>query len=209
MNKQSKSENQPLNIILLGDPAAGKATHSAMIMEEFPLYDLDMGKELRQINNDSEVAKKFRLDDTLHKGKLTPTQLVRGIHKEKIESTSQDVGILFDGTPKMLGEAKLIAKWMKKQGRRVPIVLYLSIPLEETVKRMSAREEYFDGKFSKRKDDNHEALKNRVRYYRKNISQVVEFFKSIYPYKKVSSVGPKNVVQKRIMKAIYELRRKV
>jgi adenylate kinase family enzyme len=199
----------PLNIILLGDPAAGKATHSAMIAREFPLDDLDMGKELRRIKNDSHLAKKFRLDETLHKGKLTPTQLVRTIQHQKIVTTPTDRGILFDGTPKMLGEAKLIAKWMKQQGRRDPIVLYLSIPLEETVKRISGRGEYFEGKFSSRRDDNHEALRNRARYYRKNISQVVDFFNSKYPYRKISSMGAKNVVQARIMKAIRELERQV
>ena len=38
----------PLNIILLGDPAAGKATQSKLLMQKFPLYDLDMGKEKKK-----------------------------------------------------------------------------------------------------------------------------------------------------------------
>jgi hypothetical protein len=33
----------------------------------------------------------------------------------------------------------------------------------------------------------------------------VDFFNSKYPYKKISSMGAKNVVQARIMKAIREL----
>jgi len=192
---------QPLNIILLGDPAAGKATQSASLCKKFPLMDFDMGKELRRINN-SRVRSKYNLSNTLEKGKLTSTQLVRTILKEKITSSPKNKGILFDGTPKMLGEAKLVHKWLKQEKRQDPLVIYLSIPTTETIKRMSDRKEYFKGKFSKRADDNNLALKNRIAYYRKNISEVVEFFKCKYRFKKISGLGTEQEVEKKIMSFI-------
>lgn len=197
-----------MNIILLGDPAAGKATQSALLAKKFHLYDLDMGRELRKIKN-RESRSKYRLAQTLDKGKLTPTRLVRRILREKIHATSAGKGILFDGTPKMAGEAKLVWKLLKAERRRGPVVIYLSIPLNETIQRMSNRQEYFKGKFSKRTDDTNEALKNRVNYYRKNIAQVVDFFYRRYPFKKISGVGSVAGVQRRILAAIKELESKV
>jgi adenylate kinase len=202
--KRVSKVTSPINIILLGDPAAGKATQSALLVKKYQLYDFDMGKEL----NERRVKNK-KLDAVLQgntdKGNLTPTQIVRKIHREVILKTPKTQGVLFDGTPKMLGEARLIYKLLKEIKRHDPVVIYLSIPLSETVKRMNDRIGYFSGKFGKRADDSDAALKNRVRYYRKNISQVVAFFSSKYKYKRVSGLGSVAEVRQRIAKAIKEL----
>jgi adenylate kinase family enzyme len=88
-----KETNQPLNIILLGDPAAGKATHGAFIAKKFNMYDLDMGRELRSISKNPRLTKKYRLDETLNKGKLTPTKIVREILRDRIASVPAKQGL--------------------------------------------------------------------------------------------------------------------
>ena len=57
-----KDSKAPLNIILLGDPAAGKATHGKFLADKYKLYDLDMGRELRQLEHNPKLRKKYRLD---------------------------------------------------------------------------------------------------------------------------------------------------
>ncbi len=195
------SKDTPLNLILLGDPAAGKATHAKYLCQTFNMYDLDMGRELRNIKNQKSKLQDV-LQKTLDKGKLTPTDIVRKILYEKIHSTPKNKGILFDGTPKMIGEAKLVTKWLKAEGRSKPLVIYMSIPMTETIKRMTQRKEDFKGKFSKRADDDKKALQNRVKYYRENISEVVKYFKTIYAYKKISSNAPVPKVRKVLQKII-------
>jgi adenylate kinase family enzyme len=190
--------NHPLNIILLGDPAAGKATHGAFLAKKFDLYDLDMGRELRALEHNPILRKKYRLDKTLDSGKLTPTELVRSLLHDKIHGTPKHRGILFDGTPKMLGEAKLVAKWLKQEKRERVLFIYLSIPIAETVRRMTSRKTYFRGKFSKRPDDNNHALKNRIAYYKKNITEVVAYFKNHYPFIKISTMGTIPEARKRL-----------
>ncbi|MBI3231746.1 MAG: nucleoside monophosphate kinase [Candidatus Doudnabacteria bacterium] len=181
--------HQPLNIILLGDPAAGKATHGKFLERQHRLYNLDMGKELRKLERNKTLRKKYKLDETLNKGKLTPTQVVRRLLYDRIHTTPKNQGMLFNGTPKMLGEAKLVAKWLRQEKRKNILFVYLSIPLNETIRRMTSRKTYFKGKFSKRPDDNSKALKNRIAYYKKNIVQVVKFFKRLYPFIKISTAG--------------------
>ncbi len=184
-----KRIRQPLNIILLGDPASGKATHGSFIAKKFHMYDMDMGRELRSISQNPKLRKKYRLDETLEKGKLTPTKIVRQILHDRIHAVPASQGLLLNGTPKMLGEAKLVSRWLDREKRSNTIFIYLSIPIAETMRRMTGRKEYFKGKFSKRPDDNNRALKNRIAYYKVSISEVTAFFKMLYPYKKISSLG--------------------
>ena len=198
--RYTMNNQHPLNIILLGDPAAGKATHGAFLAKKFNLYDLDMGRELRALEHNTILRKKYRLDKTLDSGKLTPTELVRNLLRDKIHGTPKHQGILFDGTPKMLGEAKLVAKWLKQEKRERVLFIYLSIPISETIQRMTSRKTYFRGKFSKRPDDNKRALKNRISYYKKNITEVVAFFKKHYPFIKISTMGTITDARNRINK---------
>ncbi len=197
----------PLNIILLGDPAAGKATQAKYLLSKYKLLDLDMGREMRHIlKGKGSAGIKKVLKETTNKGKLAPTAIVRAIHKEKILKAPKNKGILFDGTPKMIGEAKLVFKWMQ-QVKRTPetvIALYLHIPEKEVLKRAKNRVEYYKGKFSKRPDDTKDSLKNRIKYYRKNIAEVVSFFKGKYNYKEINGLGSRAEVRKRIQKVIRE-----
>ncbi len=190
---------QPLNIILLGDPAAGKATHGRFLAKRYKMYDLDMGKELRALDRNLALRKKYKLDKTLDKGKLTPTDIVRELLHDRIHKTPKHTGILFNGTPKMLGEAKLVNSWLKAEKRTRVLFVYLTIPLKETIKRMTGRKTYFRGKFSKRPDDNNKALKNRLKYYQNNIRHVVKFFKSQYPFIKISTMGSIMQARKRLI----------
>lgn len=194
----------PLNIILLGDPASGKATHGAFLAKKFKMYDLDMGRELRSISKNPVLKKKYRMDETLDKGKLTPTAIVRQILHDSIHAVPPNQGLLLNGTPKMLGEAKLVAKWLKQEKRSNILFIYLSIPLAETIHRMTGRKEYFKGKFSKRPDDNNQALKNRIAYYKTNISDVVAFFKTQYKFKKISSLGTIVQARKKLLSYIKD-----
>ncbi len=196
---------QPLNLILLGDPAAGKATHAAYLCKRYNMVDLDMGKELRKLKERSK-AFEAKLKGTYNRGNLTQTSIVRGILQKKIFSTPKNKGILFDGNPKMIGEAKLVAKWLKDQGRAAPLVIYMSIPMKETVRRMTERKADFAGKFGRRDDDNAAALNNRVKYYRKNITEVVAYFGKIYRYKKISSNAPVPKVRKILVRLIENYR---
>ena len=203
-----KPQALPLNIILLGDPAAGKATQAGLLRKNYNLYDFDMGQELMRRQKSNKALDRL-LKDYNDKGKLTPTAIVRKILDEVIHNTPDKKGILFDGHPKMVGEARLVRKWLNATGRFTPLVIYLSIPLSEIIKRTAGRRGYFAGKYGKRPDDNEKALKNRRAYYRKNIAEVIKFFKSEYTFVEVSGVGTVTAVKTRIDQAVKKYQRSI
>lgn len=190
-----------MNIILLGDPASGKATQAQKLVKKYGLFDLDMGQELRNY----DARKKSRhinqvLRDTADIGKLAPTAIVRQIFKYRILNTPKTQGILLDGTPKMIGEAKFVYGLLKKVGRENDsiLVLYLSLPFSESIQRARLRG---------RKDDTLASLRNRARYYKTQIAKVVRFFKSKYRFTRINALGSRPEVARRINAAIKDWQR--
>ncbi|HEV2173994.1 MAG TPA: nucleoside monophosphate kinase, partial [Nitrospira sp.] len=130
------------NLILLGDPASGKGTQAEHIVKKYRLYDLDMGREVRK----PAAKRRYDYRGTTAIGKLTPTGVVRGIFKHVIATVPPSRGILFNGSPKMIGEAQLVARLLAKHKRRDPLVIYLSIPMKEVVRRTESRKIYVNGR---------------------------------------------------------------
>ncbi len=194
---------QPFNLIILGDPGAGKATQAAYVAKKYKMLDYDMGRELTLLREKNKSFDKIQAQ-TGDRGILTPTKIVRQLNKDTILKTPLNKGILFDGHPKMLGEAKIVARLLKTKKRTDPLVLYIKIPTSEVIKRIQKRKGYYRTKFNKRADDSTAGLKNRAKYYRKNITEVVTFFKSVYAYKTIDGMGSRAEVRKHIQNIIND-----
>ncbi|HEY5221041.1 MAG TPA: nucleoside monophosphate kinase [Candidatus Paceibacterota bacterium] len=181
--------NKPFNLILLGDPASGKGTQATRLAKKYHLYDLDMGHEVRKPSSRA----RFDYEKTTAIGKLTPTVVVRDIFKRVIAVVPAQKGILFNGTPKMINEAKLVARELARAKRLDPLVIYLKIPNREMFKRVEKR---------RRDDDSMRALQNRQKYYKEQITRVVAFFGERYMVKNISGMGTKAEVERKINAAI-------
>ena len=186
------------NVILLGDPASGKATQAARLAAKYHLYDFDMGREVRK----PAARRRHDYARTTGAGHLTPTAVVRDILRRVIAAVPVRQGILFDGHPKMIGEAKLVARELAARERSDPFVIYLHIPLDEVMRRAEKRRVRVRGKLVERDDDRERAIRNRERYYRQQVSRVVKFFRARYPFKTISGMGSRALVWKRIDAAV-------
>ncbi|QQS23340.1 nucleoside monophosphate kinase [bacterium] len=193
--------NMQLNLIFLGDVAAGKATQSAYFAKKYKLYDFDMGRELTLLREKQRDVNHI-LKKNYDKGILAPTQLCRQILRDTISSVPKTKGILFDGHPKMVQEARLARKLLAESGRTKPLVVYITIPVEETKKRIASRQGYKGTNTTRRSDDTLKGLQNRAKYYRINIRQVIKYFSSVYKFERISGMGTPVQVRARIQKAI-------
>ncbi len=185
-------------MILLGDPASGKGTQAVRLAKKYHFYNLDMGREVRM----PAVLAQYDYARTTAVGKLTPTAVVRTIFKRVIAGIPATQGILFNGTPKMINEAKLVARELVRAKRSDPLVIYLHIPAGEMFKRAATRRIYMNGKPVKRDDDSVRALRNRQKYYKEQVARVVAFFNGRYTVKRISGMGTEAAVGKRIEAAV-------
>lgn len=179
----------PQNIIILGDPGAGKTDQASRLVKRFRLYSFDMGKELRRLERNPRIHARYKLRDELRQGHLAPTALARRIIAGTLRAVPASRGILFAGHPKMLGEARFLDRELQKRKRRDPVVFYLHIPLREMYRRTRNRG---------RADDTRAALENRLRYYKQHIRPAVAFYRKRYVFRKISGLGTREEVFLRI-----------
>lgn len=193
-------QQQPLNIMMLGDPGAGKGTQAQFLIKKYRMTDIDIGKEMRKLwATNKALSKKY--SGQYNRGNVGATEVAQDIYRKKIFGTSKNKGIMFNGGPKKLNEVKLVLKWLKELQRQ-PLVFYVHIPLAERRKRMLIRKEVLLGKLKRRTEDSPEVLANRFKQHRKNVTEVVKYLQPRYKVNKISGLGTRQQVHKKIQKVI-------
>ncbi len=187
-----------LNLVIFGPPGAGKGTQSEHIKEKYGVFHLSTGDMLREaIKNGTETGKLAK--QYTDGGKLVPDEVVIKIVDEKVASIDAAQGVLFDGFPRTLDQAKALDALLKKNGRAINAVIYLNVPDEEVVQRLTGRRmcpgcntiyhitgkpPKVEGKCDKcgadliqRSDDNETVIRQRLSAYHAQTTPLVEYYK--------------------------------
>jgi adenylate kinase len=121
--------------ILLGAPGSGKGTQSALLAQKFNFKHLATGDILRaEAAQGTELGKKA--EGYMKAGKLVPDAVIIEMVAGKIEPGGN---YLFDGFPRTLDQAQGLDQILKRAGSSVDLVVYLTLPVVEAIKRMSSR----------------------------------------------------------------------
>jgi adenylate kinase len=72
-------------------------------------------------------------------GELVPDEVIIGVILEAIKSPEARDGFLLDGFPRTLAQAAALDRALEQLGRRLTGVLYIDVPDEEIVRRLSGR----------------------------------------------------------------------
>lgn len=190
---------QPFCIIIFGPQGSGKGTQAQLLAEKFNLEHIEPGDMLRSlVEHGNGLAKK--VDEIIHqKGKLVPTDLIIRMMKLRIQSLGPKKGIILDGAPRRLEEARLLEKLLKDFKRSITHVFFVNISPVETVKRLSKRWTckacdkplimgkdikfekekcpFCGGEIYQRKDDTPEGIRKRLATYQKETLLVVDYFR--------------------------------
>ena len=127
-----------LNLILLGPPGAGKGTQAERLVEDFPVAYIATGDILRQaVREGTELGRKAK--QYMDAGELVPDDVIIGVILEAIKSPEARDGFLLDGFPRTLAQAAALDRALEQLGRRLTGVLYIDVPDEEIVRRLSGR----------------------------------------------------------------------
>jgi adenylate kinase len=187
-----------VNLIVLGPQGSGKGTQAEKLAEKYKLEHIDMGKSLREIaRQDTPLGKEiYHIQNVTNT--LVPSRILREILHLKINSFPREQGILFEGVPRTLEQQKYLEEEIQQSGRKIDAVIFISIPEEETVKRISKRWTCKKGhplimgvdiqsekdkcpidgsEIFQRVDDTPEGIKNRLAVYRKETMPVIEDFR--------------------------------
>ena len=173
-----------LNIVLFGPPGAGKGTQSEKLIEKYNLTHISTGDLFRKnISEGTELGKKAQ--QYMDEGNLVPDSIVIGMLEEKVKSTTNSAGLIFDGFPRTVAQADALDKLMNENGTPIDMMLSLVVDEEELLTRLLKR-----GKMSGRTDDqNPKKIKNRFKVYGNETRPVADFYRYQGKLSEIHGIG--------------------
>lgn len=185
-----------LNIALFGPPGAGKGTQSKRIAEKYGLLYISTGDILRkEIASGSEEGK--IIDSIISSGHFVSDEMIMEIIRKTIRNHPHENGILFDGFPRTLSQARLMEDLMDELKPDFFGIFSLEVPREELIKRLINR-----GKVSGRADDKEDVIVERLKEYEEKTLPVAGYFEAKGNFFPIEGVGEMDDIFQRLVDAI-------
>lgn len=177
--------------LFVGVQGSGKGTQAKIVSKEKNYCHISTGDLFRSLSGEL----KEKVDEFINSGKLVPDSVVIEMVKERLSKSDCEAGVILDGFPRNLSQAKELDKEFK-----VLAVFEIKISDEESLKRLSGRVtcsscgEGFNlitqpkplnpnicdkcgGKLVQRQDDTPLAIKKRIEDYHKETFPILENYK--------------------------------
>jgi len=185
------------NVIFLGPPGCGKGTQADKLTS-LGYIKVSTGDLLREIAKQSnELGYKVR--DILKEGSLVSDKIVNQLITEFYSKTVNAAGIILDGYPRNVDQAKSLSKILSDNKKEIDVVFYFDVEEDLLVKRITGRyactdcgtiynEFYFDTKvanqcdncsghnFTKRSDDSEKVIINRLKIFKEFTEPLLEYY---------------------------------
>ena len=123
----------------MGPPGAGKGTQARLLARDIGYIQFSTGDAFREVSRqDTPLGKKVK--ETIDNGYLAPPEMAAEIVTTTVKKhMDAGHGLIFDGSPRTVEEAKLIDDFFDAQDYGKPLVIYLKVDKEEMMKRNSKR----------------------------------------------------------------------
>ncbi len=183
-------------VVMMGLPGSGKS-RTASRLENRGFKIITLGNLLRdEIANSEEKAKK--LLPIIERAELVDDELICKLIEENFDKEADTV---FDGFPKNKNQAEWLKKFLKKQGKKISVVLHFDFTEEEMYERLKGRQickkcqmVYHEKNFPSidgihcdncsemlihKIDDEPDRLKKKLEIYRTETKPVIEEYKDL------------------------------
>ena len=183
-------------IVLFGKPGAGKGTQAPLLAAALGVPTLATGDELRAaIRAGTDLGREAK--GYMDRGDLVPDAVILGIIKAALAEPRHARGVLLDGVVRTVPQAEGLAKVCAELGTQVDAVLCFDIDDDEIVHRLASRticekcqtprgdaqpgdpcqQPGCGGRLVRRKDDEPEAIRNRLAVYERQTAPVLHWYR--------------------------------
>lgn len=143
-------------VIFFGPPGVGKGTQAQIIAQRADLAHISTGDMLRaHVKDGTELGIKAK--GFMDQGLLVPDDLVIDMLMARLGELRQGQGILLDGFPRTLVQARALDEALARDGKAIDMAVNITAPDDVLMERMIGR-----AKESNRSDDTPEAMKTRL-----------------------------------------------
>jgi adenylate kinase len=209
-------------IVLFGKPGAGKGTQAPLLAAELNVPTLATGDVLRAAVRAGTMLG-LKAKTCMELGELVPDSVILGIIGEELSEPQYARGAILDGVVRTVPQAEGLQRMLAMSGRQVDAVLAFDIDNEEIVRRLSGRTvcercqtpytgravgsvcERCGGALVRRKDDEPDAVRTRLRVYDEQTAPVLDWYlQHGEPVAVIDAVG---AVEQITQRALIALRR--
>lgn len=186
-----------LNLVIFGGPGSGKGTQSEHIVKEYSLFHISTGDVLRRIiASGSQLGQ--QVENIISKGNLIPDEMMVEILANELDSNPATAnGVIFDGFPRTINQAKALKEMLAERGTKVHAVVGLEVDDEILIERLIKR-----GQDSGRSDDNLETIKQRLNVYHSQTSPLRDYYINEDKYLSIKGSGSVEEIFDNIRKAV-------
>ena len=209
-------------IVLFGKPGGGKGTQAPLLAAALGVPTLATGDELRAAVRD-RTPMGLAAKAAMERGELVPDDVILGILKDALSQPRFARGAVLDGVVRTVPQAQGLDRMLGELGRKLDAVLYFDVPDDVLVQRLSARtvcekcqtpytgvepgspctKPGCGGRLVRRKDDEPEAVRNRLAVYQRDTAPVLDWYKKDgTKVAAVDAVGTVDEVRARALRAL-------
>jgi adenylate kinase len=130
--------SKPLDLLLLGPVGAGKGTQARLVSERHHVPHVASGDLLR-MHRAQDTPLGQQAETYMDRGALVPDDLVISMILDRLRQPDAANGVLLDGFPRTLAQARTLDTELDREGRALQLALYLEVPLDVLVDRAANR----------------------------------------------------------------------
>jgi len=208
-----------MRLVFLGPPGAGKGTQVKILSKMLGVPSMSTGDVLRaEVASGSELGRLAK--SYMDRGELVPDEVVIKIVEKWLREGKAREGFILDGFPRNVRQARELDEMLKREGVELTAAIYLDVPEEEVVRRLSGRLsckrcgavyhvqfnppredlkcDACGGELYQREDDREEVVRQRFRVYVESTRPVLDYYESTGKLLVVNGLGTIEEVSKRI-----------
>jgi len=181
-----------VNLLLYGAPGSGKGTQANMLRDHFGIPHIATGDMLRaEIQAGTPLGRQAQ--PILAAGQYVSDDIMIGVVRSRLAKPDCKPGFIMDGFPRTVPQAEALDGLMDELGKRFDRVIYLEVPVDELLHRLSGRlvcprcqRTYPPGTAAcqtdgsalvQREDDRPEAVRPRIEIYLEKTVPVLDHYR--------------------------------
>jgi adenylate kinase len=212
-------------IVLLGAPGAGKGTQADVLTQKLKLAHIASGDLFRKaLSEGTELG--LQAKAYMEKGQLVPNEITIKMVLERIKAPDCKDGIILDGFPRNVEQAKALDEALKKQNKVIDKAVYIKVSEEELLKRLTGRwicrkcqTPYHEitnppkvvgvcdkcgGELYQRADDNTETIKKRLQVFFAETMPLIDYYSKAGKLLEVQGEGTVEQISNRIISGLQK-----
>jgi adenylate kinase len=216
-----------LDLVLLGPVGAGKGTQARRVSGRYGIPHIASGDLLRtHRQQNTELGGQAK--SYMERGALVPDDLVITMIVERMRRPDAAHGVLLDGFPRTLAQARALDQELTEEGRILKLAIYLEVPFHDLVDRAANRwtcrtcQATYNyrvnpphqrgvcnvdgGDLYQRDDDRLDVVSERIKVYIQDTVPVVDYYRQQGILHRIDGTDPIDAVAHNIESELSELR---